>query len=55
MTILAKKKKNMQRFSCFKKTNYISGSLVGNACRNSYKIVKEISEEKRVNSLTGSE
>ena len=36
-------------------TNYISGSLVGNAYRNSYKIVMEISDKNRVNSLTGSE
>ena len=35
----------MQRYSCFEKTNYISGSLVGNACRNSYKIVTGISKE----------
>ena len=48
-------KKNMQRCSCFEKTNYTSGSLVGNACGNTYKIVTEISEEDRLKSLTGSE
>ena len=31
-----------------------TGSIVGNACRKSYKIVTEISEGNRVNSLTGS-
>ena len=54
-TTISVKKKNMQRCSCFEKTKYILGSLVGNACRNSYKIVTEISEENRVNSFTGSE
>ena len=50
-----KKKKNVQRYACFEKTSYISGLLVENGCRNSHKIVTEISEENRVNSLTGSE
>ena len=55
MRIFAKKNKNVQRYACFEKTSYISGLLMENGCRNSHKIVTEISEENRVNSLTGSE
>ena len=33
----------------------LSGSLVGNACRNSHIIMTEISKENRVNSSTDSE
>ena len=52
MMILTKNKR--AKVVVFRK-DYLYGSFVENTLRNNYKIVTEISEEKRVNSLTGSE
>ena len=52
MMILTKNKR--AKVVVFRK-DCLYGSFVENTFRNKYKIVTEISEEKRLNSLTGSE